>query len=308
MHGIRHYQPDAVHLIAMKPILIGGLAQRFAPVPHTVVHLTGLGFMGVMQTTKMRTFRWVLRRHVASIMKTPGNWLMIENPDDLAFLEAGGTRTQERHTILGGAGIDPHAFPAHAPSSNAIPTAAYVGRMIRSKGVDVLIEAARELKLRGVQLSINLYGPTDADNPEAIPATELERWSAEGLVHWHGPTRDVAAVWRDADINVMPTLGGEGLPRSLLEAAASARPAIVTHVPGCRSFVRNGIEGLVVAAGEPDDLADALAQLAADPALRQRMGQAARARVLDGYTIPQVAAQYEASYRAMAKNRAGTCT
>jgi glycosyltransferase involved in cell wall biosynthesis len=303
---IRHHKPDALHLIAMKPILIGGLAQRLAPVPHTIVHMTGLGFMGVMQTAKMRAFRWVLQRHVASIMRNPGNWLMIENPDDLAFLEAGGTRTHCRHTILGGAGIDPEAFPASAPPANAIPVAAYVGRMIRSKGVDVLMEAARELKQRGVPLMIDLYGASDADNPEAIPPAELERWTADGLGRWHGPTREVAAVWRDADIYVMPTLGGEGLPRSLLEAAASARPAIVTQVPGCRSFVRNGIEGLVVAAGEPDDLADALAQLAADPALRHRMGQAARARVLDGYTIPQVAAQYEASYHAMARNRAGT--
>jgi glycosyltransferase involved in cell wall biosynthesis len=302
---IRHHKPDGLHLIAMKPILIGGLAQRMAPVPHTVVHMTGLGFMGVMQTAKMRTFRWILQRHVASIMRKPGSWLMIENPDDLAFLEAGGTRTHGRHTILGGAGIDPEAFPAHAPPDNTIPVAAYVGRMIHSKGVDVLMTTARALNQRGVPLTINLYGPTDADNPEAIPPADLERWTADGLGRWHGPTRDVAAVWRGADIYVMPTLGGEGLPRSLLEAAASARPVIVTDVPGCRSFVRDGVEGLVVQPGDAGALADALAQLAADPELRRRMGQAARARVLDGYTIPQVAAQYDASYRAMAKNRAG---
>jgi glycosyltransferase involved in cell wall biosynthesis len=302
---IRHHKPDALHLIAMKPILIGGLAQRLAPVLHTVVHMTGLGFMGVMQTAKMRAFRWVLQRHVASIMKNSGNWLMIENPDDLAFLEAGGARAPGRNTILGGAGIDPVGFPAHVPPSNTIPTAAYVGRMIRSKGVDVLMDAARILNQRASPLRIDLYGPSDIDNPEAIPPTELQQWTAEGVGRWHGPTRDVAAVWRGSDIYIMPTLGGEGLPRSLLEAAASARPVIVTDVPGCHSFVRDGVEGLVVPPNDARALADALERLAADPDLRRRMGQAARARVLDGYTIPQVSAQYEASYRAMAKSRAG---
>ncbi len=298
---IRKHKPDALHLIAMKPILIGGIARRLTSVPHTVVHMTGLGFMGVTQTARMRTFRWILQRHIASIMRHPGSWLMLENTDDLAFLEAGGTRTNGQHTILGGAGIDPDLFPAQPATDNARVTAAYVGRMIRSKGVDILMETARLLKQRSVPVAIDLYGPSDADNPEAIPAEQLAGWTAERLGQWHGATRDVASVWRSSDIYVMPTLGGEGLPRSLLEAAASARPAVVTDVAGCRRFVREGVEGLVVAPGNAAALADALSRLAADPSLRQRMGHAARLRVLDGYTIPQVAAQYEASYRAMAE-------
>ncbi len=300
---IRKHKPDALHLIAMKPILLGGLARRLASVPHTVVHMTGLGFMGVTQTAKMRAFRWVLQRHVAAILRQPQNWLMIENTDDLAFLEAGGTRVPDRHTVLGGAGIDPNAFPVQPEPNNKIATAAYVGRMIRSKGVDVLMEAARDLKQRGVPLMLDLYGPSDADNPEAVPLAELDTWTALGLGRWRGPTHDVASVWRSTDIYVMPTRGGEGLPRSLLEAAACGRPLIVTDVAGCRSFVRDGVEGFVVPPGNSSALAKALAILAADPDLRRRMGRAARTRVLDGYTIPQVAAQYEAAYRAMADGR-----
>ncbi len=302
---IRKYKPDALHLIAMKPILLGGLAWRLASVPHAVVHMTGLGFMGVTQTAKMRTFRWVLQRHVAAILRHPGNWLMIENSDDLAFLEAGGTRVPNRHTVLGGAGIDPADFPVQPEPINKVPTAAYVGRMIRSKGVDVLMAAAQALRQRAVPLTIELYGPSDTDNPEAVPLAELENWAAQGLGHWHGRTDNVAGVWRGSDIYVMPTRGGEGLPRSLLEAAASGRPVIVTDVAGCRSFVRNGLEGLVVPPGDPEALAQALATLAADPELRRRMGHAARNRVLNGYTIPQVTAQYEAAYRAMVKRGVG---
>ncbi len=297
---ISAFKPDAIHLIAMKSILLGGFAQRLAPVPHTVVHMTGLGYLGVTQTPKMKLFRWVLQKHVAWLMSRPGSWLLIENTDDLAFLRAGGSNTAARHTVLGGAGIDPLSFPVQPTPDNAVPSAAYVGRMISSKGVDVLMQAAGRLRQRGVPLTLDLYGHSDDGNPEAIPEAALHRWSDEGLGRWHGPTRDVAGVWRRTDIYVTPTRGGEGLPRSLLEAAASGRPAIVTDVAGCRSFVRHGIEGLIVPPDDAGALAAALEQLACDPELRLRMGRAARARVLDGYTIPQVSEAYAQSYRAMA--------
>ena len=180
-----------------------------------------------------------------------------------------------------------------------MPVAAFVGRMIKSKGVDVLVEAQRRLAARGVALEVALYGKSDADNPEAVPEGELKGWARGGGVRWHGHVADIEAVWRAADIAVLPAITREGMPRAVLEAAASARPVVVTDVPGCRHFVRRGVEGFVVPPGDPERLAAALAELAGDAALRARLGAAARARVLAGFTTAHVMEGVRGAYRGM---------
>ncbi|MGE0766787.1 MAG: glycosyltransferase [Hyphomicrobiaceae bacterium] len=292
-------KPDVVHLIAMKPIVLGGLATAWTRPPHTVIHLTGLGFLAISETAKARLARNAALRVIRGVLRRQGSWLLIENPEDLAFLEAGGVDAGTRFTMLGGAGIDPEAFSPPAHLENPVPVAAYVARMIRPKGVDVLMEAGDLLARRGVPLTIELYGETDEGNPEAITADRLTAWANGGNRLYRGFTRDVAAVWRHADIFVLPARSREGMPRALLEAAACARAAVVTDVPGCRTFVRDGIEGLVVPPGDANALADALQRLALDPALRAGLGAAARRRVLDGFTEQHVEDGIEQAYRCM---------
>ena len=118
-------------------------------------------------------------------------------------------------------------------------------------------------------------------------------------VTWHGRTDDVAGVWRDHHVCCLPSRGGEGLPRTLLEGAACGRALVTTDVPGCRRLVRDGIEGLLVPPGDAAALAGAFATLAADPGLVARMGEAARARVLDGFTERDV---MEAVKRALCRD------
>lgn len=296
-------QPDAVHMIAMKPIVLGGLALLGNARPMVVVHQTGLGFLAISTSLKARV---ACRMALAIIRRTlarRGSWLLVENPEDLIFLEAGGVHHNGRVSMLGGAGIDPVAFPEQPETGNAVPVAAFVGRMIRSKGAHVLMEAAVLLRERGVPLSIELWGDTDDGNPEAVPSSTLRGWSDGERTRWMGFTRDVARVWETADIFVLPAISREGMPRALLEAAASGRPLVVTDVPGCRHFVRDGETGLVVPPGDAAALANALARLAADPELRRRLGAAARAKVLDGFTEAKVEAAVEACYRTMAAER-----
>ncbi|MFV0298458.1 MAG: glycosyltransferase family 4 protein [Hyphomicrobiaceae bacterium] len=295
---LRAEAPDVVHLIAMKPIVLGGLATSLRRPPHTVIHMTGLGFLAISDTAKARIARKGALRVMRGVMKRPGSWLLVENPEDLAFLEAGGVRPGDRVTMLGGAGIDPEAFSAQPETGHAVPIAAYVARMIRPKGVDVLMAAADLLDARGVKLDIALYGSTDDGNPEAIPSDQLLAWANGTSRRYMGFTSDVASVWRDADIFVLPARSREGMPRALLEASASARASIVSDVPGCRHFVTHGQEGLIVPPGDPAALADALEKLATDHALRMRLGAAARAKVLGGYTEAHVMDGYERAYRA----------
>jgi glycosyltransferase involved in cell wall biosynthesis len=290
-------RPSAVHLVALKPIILGILAAgAHGQIPLTL-HLTGLGLLAVAPSVRAQIIRRLALGIIGRALRRPTTQLFIENADDLALVTRLGADPGSRATILGGAGVDPTHFAALPLPATEPPRIAFAGRMIKSKGIDVLVEAARLLRTRGQQPVVHLYGQIDAANPEAFTRQTIAAWQAEGLVLWHGHANDVRGIWRDAAIFVAPSLGGEGMPRTMLEAAACARPLIVTDVPGCRHFVRDGIDGLVVPPGDAAALADALARLLAAPELRVTLAQAARARVLDGFTEAAVEAAVSAAYR-----------
>ncbi len=291
--------PDVVHLVAMKPVVLGGLALKLVPSCSVVVHMTGVGLLGLAQSRLLRLYRAGALRLMASMLRKPTSFLLVENPDDLALLRAGGADPGARFAILGGAGVDPHAFPALPPPRNPVPVAAFVGRMIRPKGVDVLIEAWERLRRRHVDLRLELYGGVDEENLDAIPAETVKAWCSGRDARWLGHVTDISRIWQRADIFVLPARSREGMPRALLEAAASARPLVVTNVPGPRHFVRDGIEGFVVPPENPDALALALERLARDPDLRRRMGEAARLRLMQGYTEDHVKQSLRAAYASL---------
>jgi len=152
-------------------------------------------------------------------------------------------------------------------------------RMLWDKGVDEFVNAARLLKAEKRKLQFVLAGSPDPGNPASIPEKTLLEWQASGLVEWLGHVEDMPAVLAGADIVALPSYR-EGLPKSLIEAAACARPLITTDVPGCREVVTDGVDGLLVPAHDAMSLARAIARLQDDPALARRLGQAARANAL----------------------------
>jgi glycosyltransferase involved in cell wall biosynthesis len=271
-----------VHCIALRPILVGGAACLMAGAARRVYALTGLGFLGARDDLVGRGARAALRALVRGPLQNAHTRFLFENPDDPRLV--GLDPADERVTIVGGAGVDPEALqPAPLPPQPPLKVA-LVARMLWSKGIDVAVAATRLARARGHPIELSLYGVPDPSNPKAISEEELRQWSAEAGIAWHGGTRDVAAVWRDHHVCCLPSRGGEGLPRALLEGAACGRAVVTSDVPGCRALVRDGIEGFLVPPGDAAALADAFARLAADPALVARLGEAARARILDGFT------------------------
>lgn len=293
---IRQERPDAIHAISLKPIALVAGIRPTLPSHVLGIHLTGVGFAGTARSSRIGLFYRAVLRMVVLELRREKTHLFVENPDDPAQLAERGHFPDDRVTILGGAGVNPHAF-GHTPLPLQDPMrAGFVGRMVWTKGVDLLIEAHEKLAKDGIPLCVDLCGTPDPENPRAISEATLTEWDARSGVSWKGRIEDIAGFWKSADICVVPSRGGEGLPRALLEAAACGRPIITTDVPGCRYFVRNGIEGLIVPPDDADALAAALAQLINDPELAQRMGNAARQRVLSGFTESHVRAAIQTTY------------
>lgn len=289
-------RPDAIHAISLKPIsLIAGIRPI---VPNHVlgIHLTGVGFAGTARSNAVGPIYRAALKMVVRELKRGGAHLFVENPDDAARLAEISTFPGDRVSILGGAGVDPNVFQTSPLPGQEPMRAGFVGRMVWTKGVDLLLGAHEKLTGQGVPLRIDLCGAPDPENPRTVPEETLKAWSARSGVTWRGRVEDIAGFWKSADICVVPSRGGEGLPRALLEAAACGRPIITTDVPGCRYFVRDGIEGLIVPPDDVDALAAALGRLIKAPELAQQMGNAARQRLLSGFTEDHVRAAVRSAY------------
>jgi len=293
---LRREKADLVHCIALRSILVGGFAAGMVGVRRRVYALTGLGFLGARTDRIARLAQWAVRLLVRGL-ETRQTRYVFENADDPKLL--GLDPAGENVVILGGAGIDPEALKAAPLPAQPPLKVAIVARMLWSKGIDVAVEAVRAARAQGAAVELSLYGAPDPANPKSIPEEALKAWAAEPGIAWHGRTEDVAAVWRDHHVACLPSRGGEGLPRTLLEAAACGRAIVTTDVPGCRTLVRDGIEGRLVPAGDAAGLAEALSDLSRRPDLVARMGAAARARVLDGFTERDVMESIKRLYSAM---------
>ncbi len=307
-YAIHAIEPDIIHFISLKPVLAGGLAALFFRTAAKVFHITGLGTLGEGNSRKFKLLRSVLLRLPALYLRQRNTELLLENPDDLEFLKNYGLAPDTPTTILGGAGVDPALFPDLSLRPAAIGrskkvTLAFVGRMIKTKGVDVLVKAMASPSVRALNIHLDLYGKPDTANPGNYAIKTIESWNAKPNINYQGFSTDVVTVWKNSDICVVPTRTREGLPRAMLEAAACARPLIVTDVPGCRHFVQNGVEGLVVPPEDAEALARAIVTLADDPLLRATMGKAARRRVLDRFTKDHVIKDVARSYDRLIKPR-----
>jgi glycosyltransferase involved in cell wall biosynthesis len=168
--------------------------------------------------------------------------------------------------------------------------------MVRDKGVGEFVEAAAELRRAGVNARFVLCGDPDPENPTSVSPAQLEAWNASGVVEWWGHRADMARVFEECHLVCLPSYR-EGLPKVLLEAAASGRAIVTTDVPGCREVVRHGENGLLVPARSVQPLAQALKELIEDPERRARYGRRGREIVAAEFSIQKVVEAHVALYR-----------
>jgi glycosyltransferase involved in cell wall biosynthesis len=252
--------------------IYAGLAARAVGVP-IIPNVSGLGtgFIrgGVLQRVQQTLYREAFV--TASIV-------FFQNEDDSRLFEQLGVVRPEQVRLLPGSGVDCRHFMAK-PLAEREPGEAhllFVGRLLGDKGVRELADAMRLVRRHHPAVSLTLLGDLGAANRTAITPSEVAGWEAEGLLRHIARTNDVRPFLADADAVVLPSYR-EGMPRSLLEAAATGRPLLAANVPGCRELVTDGGNGLLFEARSAESLASAITQFAATPiAERRRWGQAAR--------------------------------
>ena len=222
--------------------------------------------------------------------------MLVQNPDDHAAMIAIGI-DRSRIFLIPGSGVDTdHLRPLPEPA--APMTMAYVGRLLDDKGLRTLVSAHALLAARGTTIRLLIVGEVDPANPASIPSQEIDAWRRQASIEVLGHVSDIRTVWAKAHIAVLPSRR-EGLPLSLLEAAACGRPIVATDVPGCREIARAGVTALLVPVDDPNALAEALARLAQDQDLRARFGAAGRALVEREFSTARIGAETITLYRTL---------
>ena len=272
----RAVAPAIVHHVALQASVLGVVA-AFWRGGANVYAITGLGHAFITPSGKARFLRGVIRLLLRFGLNRRRAVGLVQNPDDRDMLAELGVKP-DHIVIIPGSGIDADRLRP-IPEPDGPVTIAFVGRMLDDKGVRNLIAAFRIVRAANGEARLLLAGSPDPANPASISQNELAAWGREPGVTWLGQVADIATVWQRAHIAVLPSRR-EGLPKSLLEAAACGRPLIATDVPGCREIAIAEKTGLLVPVDDPAALAAAMERLVRSSQQRIRFGVAAR-RLVD---------------------------
>jgi len=288
-------RPLLVHHVALKPAVLGGAAALLAGVPAVINAVTGVGFVASSPSLRARLLRRPMDFALARLLERANSRVIVQNADDRALLLALHAGAAERITVIRGSGVDTAHFRATSEPPAPPVVVGYAGRLLADKGLAALVEAHQSLRRRGSDLRLVLAGAPDPENPSSIDAATLAAWQKLPGVTWLGEVNDIRTLWSTAHIAVLASRR-EGLPMSLLEAAAMGRPLVATDVPGCREIARDGENALLVPPDDAVALAAALERLAGDAELRRRFGAASRALVESELAADAVGAATVACY------------
>jgi len=270
----KEVQPDIVHHVTIKPVLYGTLVARWVGGIQILNAISGLGYLFIAQGWKSSIRKKILLWGYRAILNSKKVWILFQNPDDQALFAQHKIIYPEHAFKIKGSGVDLQQF-AYSPIPKGRVKVILVARMLWDKGIGEFVESATLLTQQGIDADFILVGSVDLGNPESISAKQLEQWNKSGVVKWLGERADIAQLLAESHIAVLPSYR-EGLPKSLIEAAAVGRAIVTTDVPGCREVVKDGENGFLVPAKDAKELSIAIQKLINNPKLLTNMGKKSR--------------------------------
>jgi glycosyltransferase involved in cell wall biosynthesis len=280
-------KPDIVHLVTIKPVLLGGIAARLANIQGVVAAISGLGYV-FLDTGPLS---WIRRNTVAIlyrfVFQHPNIKVIFQNTDDRNELVRLTGLNLSKAEMIRGSGVDLNIF-RHEPLPQGTPIVLMASRLLADKGVREFVGAAKSLSGKA---RFCLVGGIDPANPSSIKAAEISKWVEQEVIEYWGQRGDMEKTLATAYIVVLPSYR-EGLPKILLEAAAVGRPVVTTDVPGCRDAIEADVTGLLVPPRSEFPLAEAIEDLLSDKARCVAFGNAARALAETEFNIEKVVARH----------------
>ncbi|MDC1236526.1 glycosyltransferase family 4 protein [Pelagibacteraceae bacterium] len=279
-------KPDIAHLVTIKPYLYGGLIARLTGIPALVTAISGLGALFIHKDLKSKILKFLLYPLYRLAFNHSNQIVIVQNQEDAKVLRGWGVLNSNKVKLLKGSGVQLEKF-INLEDTPGIPVVCFASRLLLDKGVYDFVSAARLLKKRKVQARFFLAGDLDTQNPKGINMEDLKKIREEGCVEILGYQKDIPSLYSRSHIICLPSYR-EGLPKTLLEAAAASRAVVTTDVPGCRDAIIPNITGLLVPVRDSEALANAIQDLIKHPEKRKIMGKAGRELAKKEFAIENI--------------------
>lgn len=290
---VKRIQPDLIHSVTIKPVLYTGLATRYSGIP-LVASISGLGFVFISEGFKANVVRKLVSFFYKLALRRDSSKVIFQNPADKELFISESIITPEQAIMIKGSGVDLTKYKV-VKQPDGEPVVMLLARLLVDKGVIEFVDAARLLKSQNIACRMVLVGDID-ENPKSVSITQLKNWVDDGLIEYWGFSDNVSETYAKSNIVVLPSYR-EGLPKSLIEAAACGRAVITTDVPGCRDAIIPDVTGLLVPVKDSAALAKAITKLCVDIELCNRFGAAGRLLAQTEFDIDSVVKKHLALYQ-----------
>lgn len=293
----RKFRPHLIHHVALKSIVLGSIATLSIRNVKIINAPIGMGYIFSSDDTKAHFLRPFLRFVLQHLLNFRDSQVIIENHDDYDHLIEENYVDSNNILLIRGAGVDLSIYKEE-PEPMTGMTITLIARMLKDKGIEEFVGAATILKDRHPSTEFLLVGDVDDGNPASLSVEQLEKWTQKGIVNWVGHQTNIPLILANSNIVCLPSYR-EGLPKTLIEAAAVGRAIVTTDVPGCREVVEHGINGLLVPPRDTTALANALEILINDMHLRKKMGQEGRKRAVAQFSSDIIIRETLNAYRSV---------
>lgn len=290
MSVLKKYRPDVVLTYTVKPNVYCGIASHFLKIP-VISNVTGFG--SVLQKSGM------IRKFIMTLFKISfrrSECVMFQNSTNMRLAEESGMVKGDR-LLIPGSGVNTDRFPfiKYPDGGDGINGGKvvfnYIGRILKEKGVDVYIEAAKRIKKKYPNTEFNMLGfiePTEIHYEK-----ELKELEKDGIIRYFGSQKDVRPFIALSHATIHPSMYGEGMSNVLLESASSGRPVITTDNPGCRETFIDSETGLLFKGGDADSLCNIIERFLSMPnEARAEMGARGREYIKSNFSRDIVADAY----------------
>lgn len=297
---LKKIKPDLLHLISIKPIILGGLVSLFSPVKSLVISVTGLGSMFLSSGFFSNIRIFIINYLYKQIFTFPNLVVILQNKNDQNYLVKNSNLKKSKIKIIKGMGVDLKEFKFSKIKNSTYPTILMASRLIADKGLFEYIKAAEHLKKEKFKGNFLLAGNIDKYNPSKISSSHINLWKKKKIIRHYNYLSEISKLIKKSTIVVLPSYR-EGFPKILMEASACGRPIIATNVPGCRDAVINKKTGLLIPPKNYIALAKSIKLLCSNKKKIKKMGIRARQHAVKNFDIRNIVSQHLSIYKKFLK-------
>lgn len=299
---LRAVKPSILHLVTIKPVVLGGLLARIYGVPSVIYAISGMGYLFISKSFVNHGIRKIVSLIYRFIFRHKNSLVICQNPTDLNLVLKKSKYRSDRAILIPGSGVnlDRYVSKKTAFDNPNEPVVMFASRLLKDKGIFEFVQAARLVKKKFEnnlnKISFVVVGDVDSDNKASIDYHLLNEWKQAGLIQYWGYSDRIENMLQKADIFVLPSYR-EGMPKILQEASASSLPVITTDVPGCRDAIIQNETGLLVPARDSKALSSAIIELLHDHKKAKLLGQNGRKYAEKNFDVNLVAKKHIEIYK-----------